>query len=85
MSLFFNQIFTLLTTPPGNLIYHIVLVVSIAGTLQRAIHHLRSTQFPQVRRTVIGLAILLGLQVILFFAGSTTWLGYIEPDRKSVV
>jgi signal transduction histidine kinase len=79
MSLFFNQIFTLLTTPPGNLIYHIVLVVSIAGTLQRAIHLLRSTQFPQVRRTVIGLAILLGLQVILFFAGSTTWLGVIEP------
>ncbi len=79
MSLFFNQIFTLLTTPPGNLIYHIVLVVSIAGTLQRAVHLLRSTQFPQVQRTVIGLSILLGLQVILFLVGATSWFGFIEP------
>jgi signal transduction histidine kinase len=79
MSLFFNHFFTLLTTPPGNLIYHIVLVVSIAGTLQRAIHLLRSTQFPQARRTVIGLGILLGLQVILFIIGGITGLGLLTP------
>ncbi len=79
MSLFFNHIFTLLTTPPGNLIYHIVLVVSIAGTLQRAIHILRSTQFPQARRTVIGLGILLGLQVIVLIAGTPAGLGLLDP------
>jgi|GEM_PF-153818 len=79
MSLFFNDIFVLLTTPPGNLIYHIVLVVSIAVTLQRAILILRSTQFPQARRTVIGLGILLGLQVIILIAGAPTALGALDP------
>ncbi len=79
MSLFFNDIFVLLTTPPGNLIYHIVLVVSIAVTLQRAILILRSTQFPQARRTVIGLGILLGLQVIVLIAGAPTALGALDP------
>ncbi|MGZ6346219.1 MAG: ATP-binding protein [Anaerolineales bacterium] len=79
MSLLFNEFFTLLTTPPGNLIYHIVLVVSIAVTLQRAILILRSTQFPQARRTVIGLCILLGLQVIVLIAGAPTGLGALDP------
>ncbi len=69
MSLFFLQLNNLLTTPPGNLLYHIVLVFSIAGALQSAIHLLRSSQFPQVRRTVSGLAVLLGLQVVQFVVG----------------
>jgi signal transduction histidine kinase len=75
MSLFLNHIYILLTSPPGNFIYHIVLVFSIAGTLQGAIHLLRSSQFPQVRRTVFGLAILLGLQVFLFLASWLPWHG----------
>ncbi len=79
MSLFFDQIFTLLTTPPGNLIYHIVLVFSIAGTLQGAIQLLRSSQFPQARRTVFGLGILLGLQVILFIVSGLAWQGLLDP------
>ncbi len=79
MSLFFNHIFALLTTPPGNLIYHIVLVVSIAVTLQRAIRILRSTQFPQARRTVIGLGILIGLQVLYLVVGAPTGLGALDP------
>jgi signal transduction histidine kinase len=79
MSLFFNHFFAILTTPPGNIIYHIMLVVSIAVTLQRAIHILRSTQFPQAQRTVIGLGILLGLQVILLIGGMPAWLGALDP------
>ena len=79
MSQFFNHIFTLLTTPPGNLIYRIVLVVAVAVTLQRAIGLLRSTQFPQVRRTVIGLGILLVLQGLLLIGGIPTSLGWVDP------
>jgi signal transduction histidine kinase len=75
MSMFLTQIYNLLTIPPGNLLYHIVLMFSIAGTLQGAIHLLLSSQFPQARRTVIGLVILLGLQVILFLASGLTWQG----------
>jgi signal transduction histidine kinase len=68
MSLFLRQILTFLTNPPGNSIYHIVLVFSIAGALLGAIQSLRSTNFPQERRTVIGLGILLGLQLVQIIA-----------------
>ncbi len=79
MSLFFGQIFTLLTAPPGNLIYHIVLAFSIAGALQGAVHHWRTSGFPQARRTVVGLGILLGLQAILFIVSSLAWQGLLDP------
>ena len=78
MSLFFNQILTLLTNPPGNLIYHVVLVFTIAGTLQGAILFLRSSQFPQARRTVLGLGILLGLQVVLFIISGLALRGWLD-------
>jgi signal transduction histidine kinase len=80
MSHFFNQALSLLTTPPGNFIYHIVLVFSIAGALQRAIHVLRSSQFPQARRTVFGLGFLLGLQVFPFIVSGLTLLGLWNPE-----
>jgi signal transduction histidine kinase len=80
MSLILGQVFTLLTTPPGNLIYHLVLAFSIAGALQGAIHLWRFSGFPQARRTLIGLAILLGLQLILFLASGLAWQGYIDAQ-----
>ena len=79
MSQFFNQILTFLTTTPGSFIYHIVLVFSIAGTLPGAIHLLRSSQFPQARRTVIGLIILLSLQGFLFVASALALRGLLDP------
>ena len=75
MSLFFTQIYDLLISTPGNLLYHIVLVFSIAGALQGAIHLLHSSQFPQALRTVFGLTILLALQVILFIVSGLSWQG----------
>jgi len=81
MSQFFGQIFILLTTPPGNLIYHLVLSFSIAASLQGAFFLWRYSGFPQARRTVIGLAILLGLQLILFLVSGLAWQGVISsPD-----
>ena len=53
----FTQAFSLLADPPGNLIYHLVLVFSISGALQAAFIHWRISAFPQARRTVIGLTI----------------------------
>jgi len=75
-----GQILTLLTTSPGNLVYHIVLVFSIAGALQGAIHLLRSSEFPQAKRTVWGLCILLGLQLVLFFASGLVWQGSVNSQ-----
>ncbi len=80
MSSFFNLIFTVLTVPPGNLIYHFVLAFSIAGALQAAIHYRRTNDFPQARRTVIGLAILLGLQLLLFIVSGLSWRGILASS-----
>lgn len=79
MSLFFGQIFSLLTAPPGNLVYHVVLSFSVAGALQGAIHHLRTSGFPQARRVVVGLSFLLGLQLVLFVVSGLAWQGLLNP------
>jgi signal transduction histidine kinase len=74
----FTQAFTLLADPPGNLLYHLVLVFSIAGALQSAFMHWRISAFPQARRTVIGLTILMLPQVILFVISGMGWQGIIN-------
>ncbi len=73
MSLFFGQVLALLTTSSGDLIYHLVLVITVASALLVAIHYLRASKFPQAQRTVFGLSIILGLQVVLFIISGTFW------------
>ena len=74
----FTHAFSLLADPPGNLIYHLVLVFSISGALQAAFIHWRISAFPQARRTVIGLTILMVPQVLLFFISGLGWQGIIN-------
>ncbi len=66
MGAFFSQIFSLLTAPQGNIVYQLVLVFSIASAMQSAFTQWRSYDSPQARRTLLGLAVLLGVQVLLF-------------------
>lgn len=66
MGALFSQIFSLLTAPQGNLVYQLVLVFSIASAMQSAFTQWRSNEIPQARRTLLGLGILLGVQVLLF-------------------
>ena len=73
MSQFIAQIFTLLTTPPGNLVYHLVLAFSLAGTLHGAITYRGADEAAHRRRMILGLGVLLGLQVILFVIGGLAW------------
>jgi signal transduction histidine kinase len=61
-----HDIFSLLTTPTGSLVYHLILAFSIASALQAAFVHWRSSEFPQARRTMFGLGMLLIAQVGLF-------------------
>ena len=72
------QFFSLLTIPPGNLIFHLVLVFSISGALQSGFSHWRISGFPQARRTIIGLVILLLVQVALFVMSGLGWQGIIN-------
>jgi signal transduction histidine kinase len=74
----FTQAFSLLADPPGNLLYHLVLVFSISGALQAAFIHWRISAFPQARRTVMGLTILMLPQVILFVISGLGWQGIIN-------
>ncbi len=80
MGPFFDQIFNLLTVPPGNLIYHLVLAFSIVGALQAAFIHWRSSEFPQEQRTMLGLTILLLAQLMLFIISGLAWQGFMNPD-----
>jgi len=75
MGLFIEHVFALLTTWLGNLVYILVLAVSVAGALWAAIRLLRSSAFPQARRIVFGLAVILFLQLVQFAAGGLALLG----------
>ena len=78
MNAFFEAIFNLLIQPPGNLTYHVVLAFSVAGTLQAALNNWRSSQFPQGRRMVIGLSLLLAIRLALFILAGLAWQGIIN-------
>lgn len=67
-----GQLLGLLTAPPGNLIFHLVLVFSVAGALQLSILHWRSSHFPQAARATLGLGMLLIGQLLLFILGTLT-------------
>ncbi len=82
MSALFSQIFSLLTAPPGNIIYHLVLVFSIAGALQFAFNHWRSSEFPQARRMMLGLGLLLLAQFFMFAFSGLGWQGIINPTAS---
>ena len=79
MNSIFGQLTSLLTDAPGNLIYHIVLAFSVAGALQVAVRQWRSSHFPQVRRTILGLSILLLAQLASFIINALAWQSLIDP------
>ena len=73
MQSYFQQIFTLLTTPPGNLTYHLVLAFSIFGALQASFNFWRGSGYPQGRRMVSGLTLLLITQLVIFATAALAW------------
>ena len=68
-----NQIFSFMTSQQGSVIYHILLVSSIAFGLQSAFNHWRSSDFPQARRTMVGLGILLLVNILMFVVSGLGW------------
>ena len=82
MSAFITQVLNQLTTPPGNLIYYIVLAFSIASALQSSFNHWRSSEFPQARRAMLGLGMLLLAQIFLFVFSGLGWQEIIDPNAS---
>ena len=70
---FFEQILTIVTTTPGNLVYHILLAFTLIGALQASFSHWRKSGFPQGQRMVIGLVGLLLLQVVQYIVAIFVW------------
>jgi signal transduction histidine kinase len=73
MASFIDQVFTILTTTPGNLVYHLVLAFTIAATFQISLPLINRPNFPQGRRLVAALAILLFVRLLLFLVSIFTW------------
>lgn len=61
----YQQIINLVTMPPGNLAFHLVLAATAGGALFSAYNVRRRKSFPQGDRTVLGISVLFSLQ--LFF------------------
>ena len=77
-----NQIFTFLADPRGNLFYHYALALSIGIALYVAFNNWRSSEFPQVKRTMLGLALLLLAQFLLFGFSALGQEGLINPTAS---
>jgi signal transduction histidine kinase len=68
-----SQIFSFMTSQQGSVVYHILLVSSIAFGMQSAFNHWRSSDFPQARRTMMGLGILLVVNLLMFATSALGW------------
>lgn len=76
------QILTLLTTPPGNLVYHLVLTFALITGLQFVLQ--KSGQPGQdivIKRTRLGFTILLLGQLLLFVSTALIWQGLISAQN----
>ena len=83
MNNFFVNLFSLLINPPGNLVYYLLLIISIAGALQGTIAIQRFGVSPFAKRTITGLVVLLILQVIPYLISPFAWsgIGSFEPQN----
>src|SRR5512140_3606644 len=57
-----ERVSSFLTTQEGSLVYHLIVLFSIASALQSAYVHWRSSEFPQASRTLFGLIMLMAAQ-----------------------
>lgn len=78
MDTFLQELLTLLTQSPGNLTYHVVLSFSVAGSLQASLSQWRNNQFPQGRRLIIGLSLLLAIRLVIFVLAGIAWQGLVN-------
>jgi signal transduction histidine kinase len=62
------------------LVYYVVLVFAVASALQSAFNHWRASEYPQARRALVGLGVLLAAQVIMFVFSGLGWQDLIDPN-----
>jgi signal transduction histidine kinase len=77
---FLTQLFDLLTSPSGSLVYFMVLVFCTVSAFWWSYAQWKSTEFPQAKRTVIGLGLVFAAQVTMFVMGGLAWTGVVDPN-----
>jgi signal transduction histidine kinase len=80
MNTLLENVFTILTSSPENLVYHLVLVFAIMAAFQSVMVLQRKSEGKQARRMMLGLAVLLLGQIVLFVASAFTWQGLANPQ-----
>jgi signal transduction histidine kinase len=78
MSNFSSFILEKLAVPDMNLIYYIVLAYAVAGALQSGFNQWRTSEYPQARRAMTGLGLLLGAQMFMFLISALGWQGVLD-------
>src|SRR5512141_2202414 len=73
-----QQLFGILITPPGNLIYHLTLAFSVFACLQVALINRRNGMISS-GRALLGLNLVLIAQLALFLSSGLAWQGVINP------
>lgn len=81
MDTFLQQIITILTTQPGNIVYHLILAFSVVAGLQAAIIARKNTPDAVPARLLTGLSILLVAQLLLFLSSGLAWQQVADPQR----
>jgi signal transduction histidine kinase len=75
-----QRIIELIIQPPGNLIYHLVLVFAVLSSLQAVLISRQHRPSPYAGRLIFGLLMLLAGQAILFISSGLAWQGIIDRN-----
>jgi signal transduction histidine kinase len=82
MNALLSQIFHLLITSPGNLVYHLVLAFALMAGLQALILQRGvDASHPVMRRYFTGYSILLIGQALLFIGSALVWQRVVDPQQ----
>lgn len=74
-----GNIFDFFAAPPGNVIYHFVLIFAIVAGVQAVWVRKPRLEDIHVRRLLLALALLIAGQLLLFLFSLVGWLGVINP------
>src|SRR5690349_11005464 len=77
---FLSNLLSLLTTAPGNLVYILALAFTLLGAFPGAVLQWRVTGYPQSRRLLGGLSLLLAGQLALFTVSALVWANVLSAN-----
>lgn len=77
---FLSNLLSLLTTAPGNLVYILALAFTLLGAFPGAVLQWRVTGYPQSRRLLGGLALLLAGQLAMFTVSALVWANVLSAN-----